>query len=53
MCFFDRLRYTGHKSFVKSALKAAEGFRYAPAFVDGKAVLMRGVKNRIIYDIAH
>ena len=49
----EMVSFNGHKAFVKSALKAAEGFRYAPAFVDGKAVVTRGVRNRIIYEIAH
>ncbi|MFT6752598.1 MAG: TonB family protein [Candidatus Azotimanducaceae bacterium] len=43
--------FNGHRAFIKSALKAAEAFRYAPAFVDDKVVATSGVQNRIIYEI--
>ncbi|WP_019531207.1 TonB family protein [Dasania marina] len=43
--------WAGHKSFVSTSIKAAEKFRYAPAFKEGKPVLTVGVQNRFIYEL--
>jgi TonB family protein len=42
----------GSLVFDKPSLAVVKRFRYAPAFVDGKAVITKGVKNRIVYEIA-
>lgn len=39
----------GGKVFHEPALEAAKGFRYAPRFVDGKAVPVTEVRNRIVF----
>ena len=39
----------GGRVFHEPALEAARGFRYAPRFVDGKAVPVPGVRNRIVF----
>lgn len=41
----------GLKAFHEPALEAARGFRYAPRFVDGKAVAVSEVRNRIIFEM--
>ena len=41
----------GGAVFHEPALAAAEGFRYAPKFVDGKPVSVDGIRNRIIFEI--
>ena len=40
-------------SLQAAAVAAAEGFRYAPRFVDGKPVAVDGVRNRIVFEIAY
>jgi len=40
----------GGKVFHEPAIEAAKRFRYAPRFVDGKAVAVAEVRNRIIFD---
>lgn len=40
----------GGKAFHGPALEAAEKFRYAPRFVDGEAVAVPEVRNRIIFE---
>lgn len=39
------------KEFQRAALKAVEGFRYAPAVEDGKLVETTGVRNLITFEI--
>ena len=39
----------GGKVFHRPALEAAKEFRYAPRFVDGKAVPVPEVRNRIVF----
>lgn len=41
----------GGKTFHEPALEAAKGFRYAPRFVDGKAVAVPEIRNRIIFEM--
>ena len=41
----------GGSAFHKPSLEAAREFRYAPRFVDGKAVPVDNVRNRIIFSI--
>ena len=41
----------GGPGFEVSALEAMRGFRYAPRFVDGNAVAVAGVRNRIKFEI--
>lgn len=40
------------KVFAEAALKSAEKYRYAPAFKDGKPVLTKNVKTRVIFKMA-
>ncbi len=44
---------SGPESFVDVAIKAAEKFRYAPGFKDGKAIATAGVRNRFVFKIAN
>ncbi|MCY3624294.1 MAG: energy transducer TonB [Gammaproteobacteria bacterium] len=41
----------GNAIFREPAVEAAKGFRYAPRFVDGKAVPVPNVRNRIVFKI--
>lgn len=41
----------GGKVFHEPAIEAAKGFRYAPRFVDGKAVAVPEIRNRIIFEM--
>jgi TonB family protein len=41
----------GHASLERASLKAAEGFRYAPSFKDGKPVVTEGVQNRFTFEL--
>lgn len=41
----------GGVAFHEPALEAAKGFRYAPRFVDGKAVAVQEVRNRIVFEM--
>ena len=41
----------GGKVFHQPAVEAAKGFRYAPRFVDGKAVAVPDVRQRIIFEV--
>ena len=40
----------GGSVFHRPAIEAAKRFRYAPRFVDGKAVAVAEVRNRIVFD---
>ncbi len=42
----------GGKDFERAALKAVEGFRYAPAVQDGVLIETKGVRNLISFQIA-
>lgn len=37
--------------FEAAAIDAAEKFRYAPKFVEGKPVAVEGIRNRIIFEM--
>ena len=37
--------------FETAAIEAASKFRYAPKFVDGQAVAVEGVRNRIVFEL--
>jgi TonB family protein len=41
----------GPRSLAYAAIKAAEKFRYAPRFEDGKAVATEGVQNRFTFQL--
>lgn len=43
----------GHKGFEAASLAAAEQFRYAPRYVDGKPVDTTGVRYRFTYNLAN
>ena len=45
----DRLGVVG--DFEIAAIEAARKFRYAPKFVDGQAVAVEGVRNRIVFEM--
>ncbi len=42
----------GYSGFKKAALRAAEGYRYAPAFENGEPVLTEGVEIRVSFQMA-
>jgi len=42
----------GGRSFEEEALKAAKGYRYAPAFENGVAVSTKGVMQKITFELA-
>lgn len=39
------------QGFETAAIEAARKFRYAPKFVDGQAVAVEGVRNRIVFEM--
>ena len=41
----------GGPNFEAAALEAVEKFRYAPRFVDGEAVAVPAVLNRVVFEI--
>ena len=41
----------GGRGFEAAALEAVRGFRYAPKFVDGKAVVVEGIRNLMKFEI--
>lgn len=45
------VRNEGHDDFEEASLAAAREFRYAPRFVDGEPVVVRGVQNKFTYEI--
>ena len=45
------IRVEGDKAFERPALDAVKTFRYAPRFVDGEAVAVKGVQNKITFSI--
>ena len=40
------------RDFETAAIEAARKFRYAPKFVDGQAVAVEGVRNRIVFEMS-
>lgn len=42
----------GHSSFAAASIEAAQSFRYAPRYVDGKPVDTTGVRYRFSYNLA-
>lgn len=46
------VEWEGSRSFIEPSIEAAEGFRYAPQFVDGKPVDVPHVRNRFTFRIA-
>lgn len=43
----------GPKAFADVAIEAAEKFRYAPSFKDGKPVITEGVRNTFTFEISY
>jgi len=47
----ERMVSLEDRSFDAAALKVVERFRYAPRFVDGKAVAVEGIKTRVTFEL--
>jgi TonB family protein len=47
------IKVQGDKDFERPALDAVKKFRYAPRFIDGQAVAVKGVQNKFNFAIKH
>jgi len=47
-----RIVDSSNKALDKASIEAAKNFRYAPQFVDGKAISVKGVKNKFTYKLS-
>ena len=45
------VKHQGHPDFEVAAFSAVRKFRYAPRFVDGKPVMVKGVQNKFTFTI--